>query len=283
MAKKEIRLTFYYADESIWTYVKRSKVRERLVKWANEFYDRYNFKINERPFSYNEKLYKKTFSLAKSDGIKADYTAKKKLNEQIDDNESAMDTIHLKLFDLNLSDAERQSLNDEWRRLMDDTLEAIKKLSNSEEFELEFRKLIFKVDSDLKKRKKVSKTKERLPVVFCDFVENVNLDKGTVTTGQTFALKMPAGSFFSWGMLAVQMASIGYQGPLILLDAKELTKKLDYVLAHEIVHAAGNTTLDNQGAAKNIMIYADAEGKAPKDVNLEETDQKKLEAAFFVV
>jgi hypothetical protein len=55
------------------------------------------------------------------------------------------------------------------------------------------------------------------------------------------------------------------------------------VLAHEIVHAAGNTTLDNQGAAGNIMIYADAQGSGPGDVTLEPTDKAKLEAAFFVV
>jgi hypothetical protein len=54
-------------------------------------------------------------------------------------------------------------------------------------------------------------------------------------------------------------------------------------MAHEIVHAAGNTTLDNQGTPGNIMIYADAANKPPTEVNLEPNDKAKLETAFFVI
>ena len=74
MAEKEIRVTFFYADEAIFDRVKQEKIRERFVKWADEFYKRYGFTIDEFPIPFSETLYKKSFCLAKTDGIKPDYT-----------------------------------------------------------------------------------------------------------------------------------------------------------------------------------------------------------------
>ena len=282
MAKKHIRLTFFYTDEKVWNYIKSSKTRERLVKWANAFYDRYDFKIYDQPILYNEKLYKKKFVFTRTNGVKVDYGYRLQIMSDISANATKRGALYDELIDViksNIPDDEKNLKEQEIRKNIDkiNTLNAdlIDSINASNSFELELRKLISSTNKDLKIKD------NRLPVVFAEFKNNINVANGTITNGENLRLKLQGG-FVSWALLYFEYGDV-FTAPFIVINFQAiLTKRLEYTLAHEIVHAAGNTTLDNQGTAKNIMIYADAEDKSPTDVNLEASDKTKLEVAYFV-
>jgi hypothetical protein len=288
VALKNIRVTFYYSDEAVFAKTKQWKTRLRTVTWANEFYKRYGFKIDEYPLPYNEGVYKKTFCLRKTNGLKADYTRavyyeafkealdKERIevqreSDELSANPPADPAEHI---------ARSQALLTRMKTLLANMEHLLAFLTEIRPDEIEFRKEIRKKVEDTKFRPK----KERLVVIFCEFINWLAIFRGNRTIAQAFKNEQNQASFMAWNLISILFpAEALFTGPIIWIDVNRVTRQFDYVLAHEIVHAAGNTTLDNQGSAGNIMIYADAQGKAPKDVKLEPTDKAKLEAAYFVV
>jgi hypothetical protein len=289
MALKDIRVTFYYADEDIFDKVKQWKTRERLVKWANEFYRRYDFKIDEFPIAYNEKLYKNIFCLSKANGFKANYS------------QSALFDAFKKVIEREIADYKREyeefkanppsnptEYSSKEKDLQKKALELIDKQRTLNDYsssinpsEFKFRQLLLKKMREIR----VDTKKPRLVVIFCEFVNYLEIFFKDNTIAETFKKQDRVPALLLWNHIVPEKLEV-FTAPIILIDINKMTKKFEYfeyVLAHEIVHAAGNTTLDNTGAPKNIMIYADAQGKAPTDVNLERTDKAKLEVAFFVV
>lgn len=284
MAKKDIRLTFYYADESIWDLVKKNKTKKRLVTWAESFFARYGFKIDEFPTTYSERTYKRKFCLKKTNGTRADYASQQQLKDEYRKLDKLFSDYKLKFLDMALNDTlpadekQRQldAIKAEWDKVTDEMRRTNEKIGTSSAFEIEFRKQIYPIHQSL------SLTKERLAVIFCEFENAIDPSTGRRTVGETFDLRIGgANAIFAWAIVSFKWPD-AYGGTIVIIDVNRMTKKAEYTLAHEIVHAAGNTTADNQGTAKNIMIYKDAEGKAPSDVNLESTDKTKLETAYFV-
>jgi hypothetical protein len=176
------------------------------------------------------------------------------------------------------SDEKQRNLEEimvRWDKVTEEINKKVNLLGTSSQFEIDIRKQIFPIDNSL------ALPKKRLAIVFCEFVNAVDPETGVRTTGETFDLRIK-GSFFSWATVNFNWPD-AYRDTMIIIDVKRMTKKYEYTLAHEIVHGAGNTTADNQGTPKNIMIYKDAENKSPTDVNLEATDKAKLEAADFII
>ncbi|HEX2609113.1 MAG TPA: hypothetical protein VHK91_17140 [Flavisolibacter sp.] len=285
MALKDIRVTFFYADEQIFDLVKKWRTRLRLIKWADEFYKRFGFKIDEYPFPYNEKAYRKDFSFAKSKGIRPDYTERLKIMHLRDALVLQHETLKKKYEEFENSPpadvAERikqkEALDKELHEIVDKSFEIQALLNNQGEFETQFRVLL-----QLKMQNpKIGGTKPRIPVIFCEFINNWELFDSDPVTGETLKSEGRLVHLLVWGMATIAGLDL-YTGPLILIDVKRMIKSMEYALAHELVHGAGNTTADNKGTRGNIMIYADAEGKSPGDVNLEPSDKAKMEVAFFV-
>ncbi len=145
--------------------------------------------------------------------------------------------------------------------------------------EIEFRKQLHQKIEEGRYRPK----KERLLVIFCEFINWLEIFKQNPRLAETMLDAKHQMSFIAWNLISVLFPDqTVFTGPTIWIDVNGMTRDFDYCLAHEIVHAAGNTTQDNKGSAGNIMIYKDAQGKAPRDVKLEPTDKAKLDAAYFV-
>jgi hypothetical protein len=285
MALKDIRVTFFYADEQIFDLVKRWRTRLRLVKWANEFYKRFGFKIDEYPFPYNEKVYRKEFSFTKIKGIRPDYTEAVKM-KKVEEAFKLQKEAWQKKVDVYQKSpptdpVDRLKMQDEivteGQEILAKAQEILDFHTVQREFETQFRIYLNVKLLD----KKISGDKPRIPVIFCEFVNAWELFAENNTLGQTFNSDGRPAHLIVWAMAAYYGLDL-YSGPLILIDVERMTKSVEYALAHELVHAAGNTTPDNQGTKGNIMIYADAQGKSPADVNLETSDKTKLETAFFV-
>jgi len=288
MALKDIRVTFYYSDEGVFDKTKQWQTRKRIVTWANEFYKRYGFKINEFPIPYNESLYKKTFCLKKTNGFKADYTRRvyyEVFKEELDKDGAVLTSDWEKLkanlpSDPTEAKAQLEALAARMQQQNDKMLQLLEFLQEIRPDEIEFRREIKQKISATK----FSTKKPRLVVVFCEFMNWFFLFRENRTLAETFKNEQNVPTFMMWNLVSILFPDTEvFTAPIILIDVNRITRAFDYVLAHEVVHAAGNTTLDNQGTAGNIMIYADSQGKGPRDVNLEATDKAKLEAAFFVV
>ena len=274
MAKKDIRITFFYADETIWALAKKNKTTIRLVKWANEFFDRYDFQIDEHPISFSERVYKKKFSFAKTKGVKADLAVFHKWLDKLDDLNKVWSEKLQQLRTTDTSSPDWDALLKEINDIKDEYVEGTKQLGSPVEFELLFRKKIYDITQGL------SLTKERLPIIFCDFKDQ----KGTM--GLTRKLDLFWGIGF-WSLRSVtpnvMLTSMEiHTRPFVLLDIRKMTKSHEHALAHEIVHAAGDTTPDGQGPKGDIMNKEDTWNKAPLDVTLSDDDKKKLEVSFFV-
>lgn len=283
MTKKKIRVAFYFADESIFDLAKKWRTRERLVKWANEFFgqNRYGFVIDEFP-SANEKKYRQDFSLKASNGPKATMTVDRimeKFKENADDYSKSLRADHEsyksnppqdlqervnKLNDL----IERSKISIDMFKIVSDYFRAIRADV------LEFRQLI---------HAKMSKSKRldnRVVVVFCKFEDPLQKIATDVTVGETFKKEEQEVSLFLWNLIPW---SVGYYTkPLILIDVLAMTKSKECTLAHEIVHAAGPTTEDNKGDPGNIMVYDACLKLPPASILLLDEDKKILEAAYFV-
>jgi hypothetical protein len=286
-ALKNIRVSFYYSDEAVFAKTKQWKTLPRIVTWANDFYKRYGLKIEEDPLPYNESLYKKTFCLKKSNGLKADYTR----TVFYDEFKEAL-LVEQAVLARELADAKAHPAADPKEQiarltaLLDRQTTILANLNLTTDFwteirpdEVEFRRQIHHKMEETRSRPR----KERLVVILCEFINWLAIFRENPRLAQTFAREDIRASFIAWNLISVFPDLAVFTGPIVWIDVNQVTRCFEYVLAHEIVHAAGNTTQDNQGSAGNIMIYADAECKAPRDVKLEPTDKAKLESAFFVV
>jgi hypothetical protein len=306
MAPKDMRLTFYYSDEAVFAKVKEWRTRDRIVKWANEFYDqRYGLRISEFPFPYNERVYKKFFCLKKADGLKADYTGSvllegvqaSLLQEKVTlDRDRAAFTANLPADPAEATrrwKAIEQANNDWMARVMQYSDYA----SGLSQRELEFRRQVRHKTKEgptphpcTPSRSQVTKReKERLVVIFCEFINWLALLRENSQFAETFRKmeeKVPTlvdvPSLFLWSLISPLFPDTELlTDPFIIINPNQVTKCYESVLAHEIVHAAGGTR-DNQGIRGSIMNYEDKLCKDPSDVILEEKDKAKIEAAFFV-
>ncbi|MES2774632.1 MAG: hypothetical protein V4722_10630 [Bacteroidota bacterium] len=276
---KDMRLTFYYADENVFEKVKNEKSREKLVKWADEFYARYGFKIDQFPVCWNEKLYKRDFCLAKTSGLKIIYTQLflqmeilildlaseslrliGELNDMTSDStigsEYSLKNLELKFVQAQLSQAVKSQVAINYHRPFD------------------FRKAVF-----LKAKETNPKYLERrLVVVLCEF----QFHKKPFAVGETFDAN-PKIAIYSLFNSVFRFGEGLFGGPMVFIDVNFMQQPYEFVLAHEIVHSINGTTDDGDGAAGNIMIAKDAKGKAATSVTLEPNDKTRLDVAFFVV
>lgn len=289
---KDMRITFFYTDQKVYDTIKESGgERETLVNWANLFYKKFDLQLDVFPIPFNEALYKQKFCFKETNGTKADYSLNA-FYEYLDKNvmpaKQAVIDANNRLLGITTDPAARIPLLEENIKLLQEITEFHREhtdfLTHSQRFELEFRKEIFAKMKDFKP----TVDKERLPVIFCRFENRVARMQKILTIGQTFDLKLEdsIGSIIFWSLMIVVTGDIPlYKGPLIIIDIDAIKQVTQWVLAHEIVHAAGNTTLDNKGSKDNIMNYADARKytRLPSKLNLEPTDKTKIEAAFFVV
>lgn len=71
MAKRKIRLTYLWADESVMAYDFARKLSEGMTWWGNEFYDRYGFEFNVAPGPLLRRSVTQAskYALAKNDGV----------------------------------------------------------------------------------------------------------------------------------------------------------------------------------------------------------------------
>jgi hypothetical protein len=255
------------------------------------FYKKYGFQLDVLPISFNETLYKKKFCFARSNGIKPDFTA----NSYYEFISKIL--IPAKQAVLDLKQADLDTITDLAAKnvLLEELIASTKEITQlaqsvadfhnrTRDYELKFRQFIFQ------KMKEFSPSvpKERLPVIFCKFQNRINDKDLDVIMAETFHLKLDVALGSILLMLQVYTAkplADMYKGPLIIIDINAIKRSSEWMLAHEIVHAARHTTADNQGSKDNIMIYADATRlvRTPSKLNLEPTDKIKLEAANFVV
>jgi hypothetical protein len=261
MAKKDIRVTFFYADETIWALAKKFKTTVRMVKWANEFFDRYDFQIDEYPVPFNESTYKKKFSLAKTKGLKADLGDYYRIDAEINASLKKINELS----------------GDDLTTELDKFYKLLKEREAPVEFELLLRKKIHTITNSL------SIQKDRLPVFICEF-KNQKATYGitrkvSLTFGFGFwTLKNPSPVILNSGEI--------YTRPIILIDINEVTKSHEQVLVHEAIHAAGGvhpTAGDDKSQGPNIMSKDDVWNKGPTEVNLYTDDATRLGVATFVI
>lgn len=278
MAKKGIRLTFFYADQGVWDYEKKQRIRNiLLVKWANDFYSKYDFEIDEFPIGYNEKLYKKKFSLAKTNGLQVHNNEQSQIYAEITKKEKELKTFRIMrkmLGQASLLDDSKKMMFINFAELEIEVWEQLHKLKDElmNLYDFEYRKLIYQVNKNLG----LNLQKKRLAIVFCEFkVMGISLG---ITTPE---LKDP-------GFLSIITRTVkwpdSYLDPIIFINIKQINKRSAFTLAHEIGHAAG--TLVHSNTANSIMMGDQNNtnfGKAPIEVILEEGDKTKLEMAFFVI
>jgi len=275
MAKKDIRVTFFYADTGVWKQAKKSKIRQTLVQWADGFYDghNYGFRIDQFPIvPYSEKVYQKKFCLFKTSGPKARIVDVVALSDEIDEmkktikarsaisdqlkalgpredldaaGQSAWDDLHKK----------RDELGAEWDRLS---------LIYDAELEMQIRRLLHPIIGSL------SSPKERLPVIFCEFSAAFSSDQRSAH-GVTYRSRR------TWYPSAVLTM---YTGAFVLINKDSKSR---FVLAHEICHAAG---CEHQDTPPNNLMRVgretDRSFNDPANVMMTPDDLTRLGVAIFV-
>lgn len=290
---KEARVMFFYSDEGVFEKVKRWKTKDRLVQWANDFFKPHQIQLNTLPLPWSESTYKKIFCLKKSNGLKG-FSVLDAVDEVITASiESIYETANTlyAMEDTHTSDQEKDYL---------DSIAMVTKLYQEHnrflrmqnDQEKDFRLAVQDVV-----RKNMSLKAIQQPfvhVVFCEFVDHLGkvspllntltgIDQRIksiqdVTVAMTLSLEISKLMMFTD---KAKKNFYDYIYPIVLIDVNGITKNMNYVLAHEMVHAAGGTK-DDKGAKGSIMNYIDAEGKSPGAVLLEPNDLKRLEISFFV-
>lgn len=284
---------FFYTDESVFEKVKKYKTRDRLVRWADEFFDRYDLILNPFPIQWNESVYKKSFCLSKTRGLKG-ISILDGLIELISTKLELMQVVN----ETDFKSVDKPSEEDIFvydqnnKRLIELYNDFNCFLRNVTNNELDFRNA---VQDHIKKNFFFgSIQKQFVHVIFCDFITKVSeispsidaafdLSKDLKTIKDE-TIAMTLNNEINKLLIRIEKGKkdkFNYIFPIIIIDVNSITKSMNYVLAHELVHAAGGTTKDNTGSSGNIMIYADAEGKMPKAVKLEENDKKRIELSFF--
>lgn len=271
MAKKDIRITFFYADEGIWDDVKKHKIKDRVVKWADDFYhhNKYGYRIDHTPIPYNERLYRKKFCLSRTDGLVRHTVDLSRLDDEVWKKIRVKENIRKIRNALGPIDSLNpagialwKSYNDAMDNLDNEILQL--KLKYNDRFEKEVRRLFYPIILSL------NTSKERLPVLFCQF------DHGPNGPGITM---MRSGFFWS-----VPAMVNHYTGVFAMIGVNNVMSTSDNVLAHEIGHAAGCHHQDTP--ANNLMLRGrdmDNSRRNPSDMMMTPEDLTRLSVAPFVI
>lgn len=281
---QKLRVTFFYADEVIFELSKKWRTRERIVKWADEFFGRFNFKIEQFPIPYNENVYRSKFTLAETNGPKAAYTFDTLMKENAKIVEIRTDAARAKADQFARNpptdpvEAKKaaESLINEMNAIIGLQGEYLAYLKSFRLNMLDIRKLIAE-----KLDKSPSIKTNRQIVLFCEFENFFERIFPNDTRGETFKIAEQEIGLMLWNL--APFVPDYYEKPMIIIDILSVTKSLEGILAHELVHAAGNTTSDNQGPAKNIMQYASLIGRAPNYPDLVASDKDILKLAYFAI
>lgn len=290
---KKINLIFYYSDERVFDTIKEDGgERETSVRWANLFFEKYGFELDVSPLPYNEKKYKELFCLKKKNGLKYAPYLHLSLGEAIG---KEADKV-LKLGDEEMEQGNAATDTDLKKMHYDKANEYYIKQSQLRKLQTTAYGLKAAFENDIRRRieTNITENKEkpfrgRLPVLFCRFEQKDSLEK---TLGETFkwdATEVPDEdkkklSYLKFFWLSMPKLEGYYLGPYIVIDIDGFRTKTQYTLAHEIVHAAGDTTKDNTGTSPHIMNYADGEKycKQPETLKMSPEDLICLKAASFV-
>ncbi|MBF5045809.1 hypothetical protein FGE12_25600 [Aggregicoccus sp. 17bor-14] len=283
MAKREIRISFFYTDQSVLDFTRLKRRLDEMVKSANDFFGKYKLRLDTFPFPYNYLAYKDAFVLREYDGIEPD-VGMDLLKKHMDEDTARDKVLDAEEDDPNTSAARRVELR-ALRKALNAQVQARVWEGFNSSAEHDVRMALaqrFASNKTLKKYERAWRKAPRLPVVLCKFV---SLPQHSLLNQETIGQYTPALSAEkarSYRQFKKRVPT--FVQPYVLLD---ITQANWVALAHEIVHGNGHVhpegTLGGlyDGPAESIMNYS-AYDLTPSKAILEEADQKLLEVAFFV-
>jgi len=275
-AANKIRLTYFWADESVMAEDFRGKISKKMSEFARDFYGRYGFELDVKPgYEPGKVLESRRFALVKNDGVRPDHAAlvqaaaesMERLKRQMQEIAEADRILKERQGDVNRLVARMKAASAAHDAAAVDAtvapLEAAtrqleKATTNKEEvvgrvraegsldwsaldFETQFRRQLgFKWLQGVMEAK-------RLPIVFCKYVTHfLSMRESTFSvTGNTFQAEDTPFRFFGGDWL--------WSAPFVCLSIEGAESK---GLAHEIVHAAGHPTEPPNGKRiKDLKRY----------------------------
>jgi hypothetical protein len=282
MDKREIRISIFYSDLGVFDFLRLGHRQEQFLKSANEFYGKYNLRIDSFPFSYKYVLYRDAFVLSEAQGIKPDIG-----QDQLAADMRAHDANEKRLqTELpNTSQERRQQIAKELKTLSDQIpLFVWQGFNHTGEYD--FRMALgerFQTNKTLKKHAPDWKKAPRLVVVFCEFIKLDTPSKTRVDVeAQGIFERLDAAKLTAYKQSNKPIPK--FQDPLIIIDVNQANW---HTLAHEIAHGNGHVHPGGEyggyqdGPQESIYNYF-SHDMPPSKVILEERDLKSLELAYFV-
>lgn len=306
--KKEICLTFLYADEGIFDYMNSEGRLTKMIDWADQFFGQYDLKLNIHPTTFNLKKYKEDYCHKKSNGQEyiiwpMDDTPFGKgwrslLTEFI--HESILEAFYVdkEITRVKREDSSNLTLLADLKQQHDDlklqelSLTALKEFLESNNTEKKIRSIVDNY--------RIALDRERIPVLFINFIDLQLKWGGDLSIGQTFEKKffdhynvvckdLPKygaimKSRLTYSVGRKTMGALPFRS-IVILDPEESTSFGNAgVLGHEIVHCLHSSTKDDEGGKDSIMNYKDlfANAKTPTKLKLDKDDEAKLKTAYFV-
>lgn len=228
MAKKEIRLTYYFADEVIFKLAKKYNTIKRLKGWANAFFSEHEFVINDEPLGYyNETIYKRKFCLQQSNGIKPDLREDRQLDRDVVLGKITVDEIRREITVIEMSsdppDEKKRKLEDmtnHWIVTLKQVADLIVKQGTSTDYEIGFRKQILPIYQSL------ALPKERLSIVFCEFLRPTDPVTGMSIRGQTLDARIYGSGMSLWADVNRKWPD-AYPYTIVLIDLTRMTPSME--------------------------------------------------------
>lgn len=272
---KEIRLSFYFTDELVFQTVLQSNLLTTQIRWAEEFYKRYDFKLSLQDRYYTEKELIQSFVLTKEKGHLVNFQYYEVMKELIERYHRANHEYDLLLRSLK---NHRDRLS-ELLKIINETAAASNALSRQMNKDcIDVRTQINMLNMLLLDKKMAPPNlNNRIVVIFCFSKFDSDTLKGICIGNKS----IPTNLYQPFVVIPIGSPEMGS-----LKKAKELIIDSAMTLAHEIVHTAGHDHPpkggDDDGPKNSIMNYA-VHGKNPNQVILEASHIEKLNKAFFVV
>ena len=272
---KEIRLSFYFTDELVFQTVLQSNILTSQIRWAEEFYKRYEYKLSLQDRYYTEKELIQSFVLAKEKGFLINFQYWEVINELLERYHKANDEYDVLLRSPQLNRVRLSEL----LKIINETSSATNALSRQVNKDcIDVRTQINMLSMLLLDKKMAPPNlNNRIVVIFCFSKFDSDTLKG-ISIGNT---SIPTNPFQPFILIPIGSPELGTQKTM-----KELVVNSAMTLAHEIVHAAGHSHPpkggEKDGPPNSIMNYA-IHGKNPSEVILEASHIEKLNKAFFVV
>lgn len=272
---KEIRLSFYFTDELVFQTVLQSNILTAQIRWAEEFYKRYEYKLSLQDRFYSEKELIQSFVLAKEKGFLINFQYWEVINELLERYHKANDEYDILLRSPQLN---RVRLG-ELLSIINETSSASNALSRQVDKDcIDVRTQINMLSMLLLDKKMAPPNlNNRIVVIFCFSKFDSDTLKG-ISIGNN---SIPTNPFQPFIVIPIGSPELGTQKAM-----KELVVNSAMTLAHEIVHAAGHHHPakggKKDGPPNSIMNYA-IHGKNPNEVVLEDSHIEKLNKAFFVI